>query len=55
MDQGVALLLRDEAGGLHCIHEQLDLGQLEVPLPDEPARIFPLPALHVQAELAQGL
>ena len=54
-DQGVALALGEEAGGLHRVHEQLHLGQLEVPVPHEPAWGLALPALDVQPELAQGL
>ena len=54
-DQGVALLPGDEAGGLHHVHQQLQLGQLKRPLPQEPARGLSLAALHVHAQGAQGL
>ena len=54
-DQGVALLPGDEAGGLHHVHQQLQLRQLKLPPAHEPARGPALPALHVQAEQPQGL
>jgi hypothetical protein len=54
-DEGVALLLGDEPGGLHRVHEQLHLGQLKLPGPDEPAGGLALPALDIQPEQAQGL
>ena len=54
-DQGVALLLGDEPGGLDGVHEQLQLGELKVPLPHEPAGGPALLALDIQPELAQGL
>ena len=54
-DELAALALGDELGGLHCVHQQLQLGQLKRPLPQEPARGLPLAALHVYAQGAQGL
>ena len=54
-NQGVALFLRDKPGGLHRVHQKLQLGQLKVPRPHKPAGIFPLAALYVQAKGAQCL
>ena len=54
-DEGVALLLGDEPGGLHRVHEQLHLGQFKLPGPDKPAGGLALPALDIQPEQAQGL
>ena len=46
-DKGVTLSLGNEAGGLHRVHKQLQLGQFKVPLPDEPARPPTFPGLDV--------
>ena len=54
-DEGVAFLLGDKPGGLHRVHEQLHLGQLEIPLPHEPAGGSPLPGLDIQPKQTQGL
>ena len=53
--EGVALLLGDEAGGLHRVHEQLDLRQLKLPFSHKPAGDLPLSGLDVQSKQAQGL
>ena len=54
-DQGVALLLGEEAGGLDRVHKQLHLGQFKIPLPHKPAGGLALPGLDIQAEQAEGL
>ena len=54
-DQVPAFPLGDKPGGLHRVHQQLELGQLEGPLSQKPPRVFSLAVLHVQAEHPQGL
>ena len=50
-DELAALALGDELGGLHRVHQQLQLGQLKRPLPQEPARGLSLAALHVHTRV----
>lgn len=48
--------LRDEFGGLHAVHQQLQFGKLKVPLPDKVnGRSAVLSGLDVQPELPQRL
>ena len=54
-DQVAAFPLGDKPGGLHRVHQQLELGQLEGPLSQKPPRVLSLAVLHVQAEYPQGL
>ena len=54
-DQAVAFAPGDELARLHRIHQQLQLRQLEGPLPHKPARRLALSALDIQAEGPQGL
>ena len=54
-DEAVALPGGEEAAGLHRIHQQLQLRQLEVPLAQKPPRAPALPALDVVAHLTQFL
>ena len=54
-DEAVALPQGKKPAGLHRIHQQLQLRQLKLPLADEPASVFPLPALDVHPQLPQFL
>ena len=55
-DEGDRLLVGDELGGLDAVHQQLQLGQLKVPVPHIVAiDTAALHLDHVQAEQPQGL
>ena len=55
MDEFTAGACRHYLAGLYGIHQQLQLRQLEGPLPHKPARRLALSALDIQAEGPQGL